>query len=261
MLDFLKTMPFLLMSIKWNDIIDILLVSLVIYYVFLLLYETRAVQMLNGLLVILFFVFVAKLFNLYTLTWILTALSAVWIIAFVIVFQPELRRALVELGQTRMFRGVFFKEHVQLYKEIRVAAETLAKKKTGALIVLERDINLKIFIDTGTKIDAETTSELLITIFNTKTPLHDGAVIIREGRIVAAGCILPLTQKEDLDKSYGMRHRAAIGISEETDAITIIVSEERKTISLAIGGKITPDINGETLLEILSLYAPKLGRG
>ncbi len=258
MMDFLKTMPFLLMSIKWNDIMDILLVSFVIYNVFLLLYETRAVQMLNGLVVILFFVFIAKLLNLYTLTWILTALSAVWIIAFVIVFQPELRRALVELGQNRMFRGVFFKEHVQLYKEIRAAAEIMSKKKTGALIVLERDINLKAFIDTGTKIDAETTSELLVTIFNSKSPLHDGAVIIREGRIVAAGCILPLTQKEDIDKSYGMRHRAAIGISEETDAITIIVSEERKTISLAIGGKITPDINGETLLEILSLYAPKI---
>ncbi|HNZ28847.1 MAG TPA: DNA integrity scanning protein DisA nucleotide-binding domain protein, partial [Candidatus Goldiibacteriota bacterium] len=172
-------------------------------------------------------------------------------------FQPELRRALVERGQNRFFKFIF-KEHGQLYREIRESAVILAKKKIGALIVLEREVNLKSFIDTGTKLDAETTSELLVAIFNTKSPLHDGAVIIREGRIAAAGCILPLTQKEDVEQMYGMRHRAAIGISEETDAITIIVSEERHTISLAIGGKITPDIDGDTLLEILSLYAPKI---
>ena len=195
--------------------------------------------------------------DLYAMTWILTGITAIWIIAFIIVFQPELRRALVELGQNRLFRFIF-KEHVQLYREIKESSEILAKKKIGALIVLEREVNLKSFIETGTKIDAETSSELLISIFHPKSPLHDGAIIIREGRVAAAGCVLPLSQKEDIDKRYGMRHRAAIGISEETDAITIIVSEERKSISLAIGGKITPDIDGETLLEILSLYAPKI---
>ncbi len=254
---FFKTILNTFSGIRVNDVFDILLVAFVIYQVFMLLYETRAIQMLKGFIVILFFVVAAKLLELNTMTWILTGLGTIWIIAFIIVFQPELRRALVELGQNRFFKFIF-KEHGQLYREIRESSVILAKKKIGALIVLEREVNLKSFIDTGTKLDAETTSELLVAIFNTKSPLHDGAVIIREGRIAAAGCILPLTQKEDVEQMYGMRHRAAIGISEETDAITIIVSEERHTISLAIGGKITPDIDGDTLLEILSLYAPKI---
>lgn len=246
-----------LRGMKWTDALDIFLVAFLIYNVFLLIKETRALQMLQGLLIILFFVFLSNLLNLYAVSWILEGLTTIWIIAFIIVFQPELRRAIVELGQNRIFKFLF-KEHAQLYREIREASEIMAKKKIGALIVLEREINLKSFIDTGTPLDAETSSELLIALFNTKSPLHDGAVILREGRIAAAGCVLPLTQKDDIDKSYGMRHRAAIGISEETDAITIIVSEERKSISLAIGGKITPDIDGETLTEILALYAPKL---
>ncbi|MCE5301169.1 MAG: diadenylate cyclase CdaA [Spirochaetia bacterium] len=243
-------------SMRWNDIMDMILVAVVLYNVFLLLRESRAMQMLKGLGFILILAFLSRLLKLDTMTWILTGLSTIWIIAFIIVFQPELRRALVGFGQNKFFNFIF-KEHTQLYRELKETAEILAKKKIGALIVLEREVNLKSFMDTGTKLDAETSSELLISIFNTKSPLHDGAVIIREGRIAAAGCVLPLTQKDDLDKNFGMRHRAAVGISEETDAITIIVSEERKSISLAIGGKITPDINGETLLEILSLYAPK----
>ncbi len=255
--NFFSTLVSTFSGMRWNDVIDIILVSFVLYYVFILLHETRAIQMLKGFAIILVLVLVSRLLRLDTMSWILTGLSAIWIIAFIIVFQPELRRALVEFGQNKFFKFIF-KEHAQLYREIKVTAEILAKKKTGALIVLEREVNLKSFIETGTVIDSETSSELLISIFNPKSPLHDGAVIIREGRIAAAGCILPLTQKDDIDKKYGMRHRAAIGISEETDAITIIVSEERKSISLAIGGKITPDINGETLLEILSLYAPKI---
>lgn len=257
MIDIFKTIIGTISGMRWNDIIDILLVSFIMYQLFLLIKETRAIQMLNGLILIFFLVFLSNVLGLATMSWILTGLSAVWIIAFFIVFQPELRRVLVELGQNKLFK-VIFKEHKILYKELKEAAEILKRKKNGALIVLERDVNLKSFIDTGTKIDAETTSELLLSIFNPKSPLHDGAVIIRQGRIAAAGCILPLSQKEDIDKSYGMRHRAAIGISEETDAITIIVSEERKSISLAIGGKITPDIDGDTLVEILSLYAPKI---
>jgi diadenylate cyclase len=246
-----------LSAMRWNDVVDILMVTFILYNLFLLIKETRAIQMLQGLLIIMLLVVVSRFLDLYLLTWILTGLTALWIIAFIIVFQPELRRALVELGQNRLFR-IIFKEHAQLFREIKEASEIMSKKKTGALIVMEREINLKSFIETGTKLDAETTSELIISLFNPKSPLHDGAVIIREGRIAAAGCVLPLSQKEDIDKKYGMRHRAAIGISEETDAITIIVSEERKSISLAIGGKITPDIEGETLLEILSLYAPKI---
>lgn len=246
-----------IITMRWNDIVDIIIVTVILYNIFIIIKETRALQMLQGLLIILFLVVISRILDLYLLSWLLTGLTAIWIIAFVIVFQPELRRALVELGQNRLFKYIF-KEHVQLYREIKEASEILCKRKTGALIVIEREINLKSFIETGIKLDAETSSELLISIFNPKSPLHDGAVIIREGRIAAAACVLPLSQKEDIDKKYGMRHRAAIGISEETDSIAIIVSEERKSISLAISGKITPDIDSETLLEILSLYAPKI---
>jgi diadenylate cyclase len=242
---------------RWNDVVDIIIVSIILYNLFIIIKETRALQMLQGLIVILFLVVISRILDLYLLSWLLTGLTAIWIIAFIIVFQPELRRALVELGQNKLFKYIF-KEHAQLYREIKEATEILCKKKIGALIVIEREINLKSFIETGIKLDSETSSELLISIFNPKSPLHDGAVIIREGRIAAAACVLPLSQKEEIDKKYGMRHRAAIGISEETDAVTIIVSEERKTISLAISGKITPDIDSETLLEILSLYAPKI---
>jgi len=245
------------LTMRWNDVVDIIIVSIILYNLFIIIKETRALQMLQGLIVILFLVVISRILDLYLLSWLLTGLTAIWIIAFIIVFQPELRRALVELGQNKLFKYIF-KEHAQLYREIKEATEILCKKKIGALIVIEREINLKSFIETGIKLDSETSSELLISIFNPKSPLHDGAVIIREGRIAAAACVLPLSQKEEIDKKYGMRHRAAIGISEETDAVTIIVSEERKTISLAISGKITPDIDSETLLEILSLYAPKI---
>ena len=245
------------LTMRWNDVVDIIIVSIILYNLFIIIKETRALQMLQGLIVILFLVVISRILDLYLLSWLLTGLTAIWIIAFIIVFQPELRRALVELGQNKLFKYIF-KEHAQLYREIKEATEILCKKKIGALIVIEREINLKSFIETGIKLDSETSSELLISIFNPKSPLHDGAVIICEGRIAAAACVLPLSQKEEIDKKYGMRHRAAIGISEETDAVTIIVSEERKTISLAISGKITPDIDSETLLEILSLYAPKI---
>ncbi len=255
--EFLRNVINTVSGMRWNDFIDILLVAFILYQLFMLIKETRAIQMLNGLIIIFFFVFLSNFLGLATISWILTGLSAIWIIAFVIVFQPELRRVLVEFGQNRLFKFIF-KEHAQLYRELKNATEIMKKKKIGALIVLERDVNLKSFIDTGVKIDAETSSDLLLAIFNPKSPLHDGAVIIREGRIAAAGCILPLTQKEDIDKFYGMRHRAALGISEETDAITIIVSEERRSVSLAISGKITPDIDGDTLLEILSVYVPKI---
>lgn len=256
-MDFFISLRNVIVTMRWNDVVDIIIVSIILYNLFIIIKETRAIQMLQGLLIILFLVVISRILDLYLLSWLLTGLTAIWIIAFVIVFQPELRRALVELGQNRLFKYIF-KEHVQLYREIKEAAEILCKKKTGALIVIEREVNLKSFIETGIKLDSETSSELLISIFNPKSPLHDGAVIIREGRIAAAACILPLSQKEDIDKKYGMRHRAAIGISEESDAVTIIVSEERKTVSLAINGKITPDIDSETLLEILSLYAPKI---
>ncbi|MCD4814646.1 diadenylate cyclase CdaA [bacterium] len=248
----------LLIDFRWQDALDILLVSFLIYRVLLMIRETRTMQMLKGFLFLLLFAFVGSQIQLYTINWLMTSLWAVWLIAFAIIFQPELRRMLIQLGRRRMFLGLL-KEEARLYKEITEACRVLARRKIGALIVLERDVNLKGFIDTGTSMDAELSAELLVTIFVPKTPLHDGSVIVREWRVVAAGCILPLTQDPNVSRNYGTRHRAAIGVTEETDAVAIVVSEENRSISLAVGGKITPAIDSQTLEEMLTLYGPKRG--
>ncbi len=248
----------LILDFRWQDAVDIILVTILMYRILLMLRDTRAMQMLKGFLVLLVFAFVGAQFQLYTINWLLTSLWAVWLIAFTIMFQPELRRVLIQLGRRRMFMGIL-KEEARLYKEITEACRVLARRKIGALIVLERNVNLKNYIDTGTNLDAELTAELLVTIFVPKTPLHDGAVVVREWRAVAAGCILPLTQDPNVSKNYGTRHRAAIGITEETDAVAIVVSEENRSISLAVGGKITPAIDSQTLEEMLTLYGPKRG--
>jgi len=250
----------LLADFRWQDGVDILIVSILFYRILLMLRDTRAMQMLKGFLFLLFLAFLGVQFHLYTINWLLTPLWVVWLIAFAIIFQPELRRALVHLGRRKMFMG-FLKEEARLYKEITEACRVLARRRIGALIVLERDNNLKHYIETGTTVDAELTAELLVTIFVPRTPLHDGAVIVREWRMVAAGCILPLTQDPNISKKTGTRHRAAIGITEETDAVAIVVSEENRSISLAVGGKITPAIDSQTLEEMLTLYGPKRGLG
>ncbi len=241
---------------RWQDAVDILLVSYLVYRLLLMIRDTRAMQMLKGFMFLLLFALIGAQFHFYTVNWLLTSLWAVWLIAFTIIFQPELRRILVQIGRRRMFMG-FFKEEARLYKEITEAARVLSRRKMGALIVLERDVNLKTYIDTGTPLDADLSAELLVTLFVTKTPLHDGAVVIRDGRVAAAGCILPLTQDPNVSKNYGTRHRAGIGITEETDAVAIVVSEEKRTISLAVSGKITPAIDSQTLEEMLTLYGPR----
>lgn len=248
----------LLNDFRWQDAVDILLVAVLIYYILLMIRDTRAMQVLKGFLVLLAFGLLGSQLHLYTINWLLTSLWAVWLVAFTIIFQPELRRVLVQLGRQGLFKGLM-KVEARLYKEITEACRILSRRKLGALIVLERNVALKTYIDSGTLLDAELTSELLITLFVPKTPLHDGAAVIREGRVVAAGCILPLTENPGVDKNLGTRHRAAIGLTEETDAVAIVVSEENRSISLAVGGKITPAIDAQTLEEMLTLYGPKRG--
>ena len=246
----------ILPTFRWQDAVDIALVAFLVYRVLLMLRDTRAMQMLKGFLVLLVFALVASQFRFYTIDWLLTSLWAVWLVAFAIIFQPELRRMLVQLGRRRVLMG-FFKEEARQFKEITESCRVLARRRLGALIVLERDVNLKSYIDTGTPLDAELSAELLVSLFVTRAPLHDGAVIIRDGRVAAAGCILPLTQDPNVAKHLGTRHRAAIGITEETDAVAVVVSEEKHTISLAVAGKITPAIDSQTLEEMLTLYGPK----
>jgi diadenylate cyclase len=229
------------------DILDIVIVAFLFYRLFLLIRGTRAAQMFIGLFFLIVISFVARWLNMNALNWILSSLKTVWVVAFVILFQPELRRALSLLGQNRII-GYFLKvEESSTVSEIVKACHQLTQSGLGAIIVIEKDVGLRNYIETGTAIDAHVSAELLVTIFTTPSPLHDGAVIIEKNRIVAAGCILPLSQNPRLAKSLGTRHRAGLGLSEETDAVVVIASEETRTISLAVGGKLKRKLDINTL--------------
>ena len=228
------------------DVIDVLIVAFLLYRLFTLMRGTRAVHMFFGLIVLFFLSVVAQWMNLMALNWIVSSLKTVWVIAFVIIFQPELRRALASLGQHRVLSR-FFTEEIGVIPEIVKAASRLADKGIGAIIVIEKDMGLKNYIETGTRINARVSTELLETIFTPKSPLHDGAVIIQNDQVVAAGAILPLTQDQRLSAALGTRHRAALGLAEETDAAVVVVSEETHTISLAQDGKLKRKIDTNTL--------------
>lgn len=220
------------------DVIDIVIVSFLLYKLFVLMRGTRATHMFFGLIVLFVLSVVAKWMDLMALNWIISSLRTVWVIAFVIIFQPELRRALASLGQHRVLSRFFTVEETGVVPEIIKSTQRLVEKGIGAIIVLEKDMGLKNYIETGTKVDARVTAELLETIFTPTSPLHDGAVIIQGDRVAAAGCILPLSQDERLSAALGTRHRAAIGLTEETDAVVIVISEETRTISCAQSGKL-----------------------
>ena len=229
------------------DVLDIVIVTFLLYKLFTLMRGTRAVHMFFGLIVLFVLSVVAQWMNLMALNWIISSLKTVWVIAFVIIFQPELRRALASLGQNRFLSRFFTVQESGVIPEIIKSTARLADKGIGAIIVLEKDMGLKNYIETGTKVDAKITSELLETIFTPSSPLHDGAVIIQNDRVTAAGCILPLTTDARLSAALGTRHRAAIGLTEETDAIVIVVSEETHAISCAQGGKLKRRIDTNTL--------------
>jgi diadenylate cyclase len=229
------------------DILDILIVSYLLYRLFSLMRGTRAVHMFFGLIVLFILSVIAQWVNMIALNWLIASLRTVWVIAFVIIFQPELRRALAMMGQNPILSRFVSVRETGMVPEIIKSVSNMAQKKTGALIVLEKDMGLKNYVETGTKVDAKVTAELLGTIFTPPGPLHDGAVIIQNDRVVAAGCILPLTHDPRVTSALGTRHRAALGLSEETDAIIIIVSEETGTIAYAEGGKLHRKIDLNTL--------------
>ena len=228
---------------RWTDIVEILIIAFLLYHILLWFKNTRAWALLRGIIVILIFVFVAYIFNMTTILWIVQNVTGIAVIAFVIILQPELRRALEELGQKNLLSsllpfdsgsrrgspGLFTDQTIN---EILRATFAMARVKTGALIVVEQRTPLQQYERTGIDIDGLVTSQLLINIFEKNTPLHDGAVIIRGDRVVSATCYLPLSENK-LDKELGTRHRAGLGISEVTDSLTIIVSEETGKVSLA----------------------------
>ncbi len=245
--------------IKFTDIIDILIVAYFIYKVVLWIKQTRAWSLLKGLVIFLVISVLAFIFKLYTIAWFVSSAFNfnVGIIAIIILFQPELRKALEQIGKGKLqipFLGdvgsvsILSEENL---KHIVTAAQAMAKVRTGALIVMENQVALGDLEQTGIRIDGIITSQLLINIFENKTPLHDGAVIIRNNKIAAACCILPLTQAE-IDKAYGTRHRAAIGASEVSDCFVLVVSEETGKISIARGGKLYKDLTEQKIYETLA---------
>lgn len=253
-----------LAGLRWQDLLDILLVSFILYRFFLLIKGTRAVQLLRGMLLLLLAYLVSHALGLNTITWLVQSTATMIIVAIPVVFQPELRRALAHIGQGELFRGeAFFPRksvsHPRAIDEVVTSVKYLARQKIGALIILERGTGLNEFIETGTTLDALVTAELLSTIFFPNSPLHDGAVIIQNDRIAAAGAVLPLSEGMRQQQAggggaksqYGTRHRAAIGLTETTDALAIVVSEETGTVSVANGGQLKRHVTDDALRELL----------
>jgi uncharacterized protein (TIGR00159 family) len=212
---------------------------------------TRTAQMLIGFLIVLATYLASQYFELHTLNWLLSNFLASIILVIVIIFQPDIRRALTQVGAGRSFSAAERVAQGQVLEEIVRSAVLLAAKRIGALIVFERDVNLSEFIEVGTRIEAKVTRELLQAIFLPTSPIHDGAVIIQQGRVTAAGCFLPLTVNPNVSKTLGTRHRAAIGLTEETDAVVVVVSEEEGKVSLVREGRIIRDLDAGTLRNTL----------
>jgi len=247
----------LFLSIKnitiWN-ILDIIVVSYIFYKGYMLIKETRAEQLLKGILLITLLIPISKWLQLTMLNWILSSIITIAVLSAIIIFQPEIRRALEHIGR-RAFAEKHFLEDESIRDRVITAivnaADNLSKSRTGALIIIEQLTGLGEIITTGTKIDALISAALLENIFVVNTPLHDGATIIRNDRIIASGCFLPLANDSEINKQLGTRHRAAIGISETSDALTVVVSEETGTISLAVNGRLTRNYDKDKLKDIL----------
>jgi diadenylate cyclase len=234
-----------------TDVIDIAVVAFIVYKLFTLVRGTRALQMMMGFVILVFAAYAAQLLQLQALNRIFQAGQLVWVIAILIVFQPELRSALARIGRTPALKFFVKVEDSPVVVEVVKAAAQLSEEKRGAIIAIQREVGLMEYVESGKPLHAEVSAELLATIFAPYTPLHDGAVIIEGNNIVAAACILPLTQFPVYDAGIGTRHRAAIGLSEETDAVVVVVSEETGNISLAVGGRLERNLSPEQLTERL----------
>lgn len=251
MLEFLNTI--------WKPFIEIIIIASLYYMVFVFIRGTRAAQVVNGMLVFVIIYFIANFAGLQTLQWILSKIFGVAIIAFIVIFHPELRQGLANLGKRKIFSIVSPQQ--KMVKDIVSAVYGLSSKKIGALIAIERKIGLGDYIDTGVIIDAEIKPEMIQTIFMPNTPLHDGGVIISKNVLRAAGCIFPLSNRPLNIKNLGTRHRAAIGLSEETDAFVIIASEETGMVSVANSGRLVMNVSEQRLSEMLTdILVPKKTR-
>ena len=245
----------------WKPLIEILILWYLFYLILLFIKGTRAFQVFKGLTIIFVIAavsafFVTQKLGLYALSWIIERFFGLIVVVLIILFHPELRQGLARIGQRGVFSLTVLEQHI--IQEIVNAVSLFSKKRIGAIMAVERDASLRIYIESGISLDAQVTSELLNTIFMPNTPLHDGGVVIRAERIIAAGCLFPLTDNPHISKRLGTRHRAAIGLTEETDAVVVVVSEETGSISVAVDGKLTQNLDREGLEKMLrSLCSPK----
>lgn len=236
------------------DIIDIVLIAFAIYQILKLIKGTRAMQMFIGIIFIFMITFIANIMQLSGLSWILNALKTTWIIAFLIIFQPEIRNALTIMGKSKIVRYFYAQDKQTSIDEIVKSVQKLSDRGIGALIVLEGRVGLKHIADSGVGIDAGLNTELIVSIFSRKAPLHDGAMIIKDEKIIAASCILPLSENPLPDINLGTRHRAALGLAEQSDAFIIVVSEERRSISIAYKGELRREIDTISLKKDISKF-------
>jgi len=236
---------------NWLDLLDILIVAFLIYQLLQFIRGTHAVQMALGALVLVLLYWLSQIAHLETVNWLLRTFMPYLVFGIIVVFQSEIRKVLAQLGKTPL-PGVFGSPRTEeVIDEVVLAGTTLAAQRTGAIVVIERDMGLRSYIETGIALDAYVTYDLLISIFNPGTPLHDGAVIIQGNRVAAAACFLPLTVNPQLSRELGSRHRAAIGVTEDTDALAVVVSEETGVISLVVGGRIRRELDGASLKSAL----------
>jgi len=237
----------------WEITLEVLILWGVYYMIYLLLKKTAAEQVLKGIVIITAVVMLTRGFNLVIINWLLTRLLAISVIAFLIILQPEIRRGLASIGRFGIFSG-----EKETIGEIAKAAIVLSKKKTGALIAIARESGLRRYVESGVSVDSRVTSELINTIFAPCTSLHDGGIIVSDQRIEAAACLFPLTQNPNISKTMGTRHRAALGLSEETDAVVAIVSEETGDISISVNGRLTRHLDEKEFGRVLTnIFRPK----
>lgn len=246
---------------RYEDILDIAIVAFIIYRLLLFIHGTRTVQMLIGLGVLIAGYFISNQMELFTTHWLFSNFFDYFVFILIVLFQDDLRRVLTKIGRNPFLLTSDAESRLEMVDEVASATTKLVKDKIGALIVIEQETGLKNFVDTGSKIDARVRTEILYSIFLTKSPLHDGAVIISGDRLVAAGCFLPLSKNPDIDPQLGTRHRAAIGLTEETDAVVVLVSEEANAVHLVQSGKIIKNLTErqirEHLTEILNIDLPR----
>jgi uncharacterized protein (TIGR00159 family) len=243
----------ILYNFRWLlDLLDIAIVAFIIYRIILLIKGTRAVQMLLGLAVILMVYMGSQVGGLYTVHWLLDNFLSSIILVIVVLFQNDIRRALIHVGRNPFFADLSYKEETEVMDELVKACISMASKRIGALIVIEREMGIKDFLEVGVEIDAKISSDLITSIFLPYSPIHDGALILQQGRLKRAGCFLPLTQNPEVSKNLGTRHRAAIGLTELVDAVAIVVSEETGKISVVVGGRITRDLDATALKRVLT---------